>query len=242
MPNHSYYTGLEVVPDGGPEIVPHSAPELVPSYKENNHYASVKPSEGSHLTIFGLNRSTFWIIFAVSTFVIIGAIVGGVAGGLLSRNDSNSGTNTSASLTSSYLSSSPSLTPTVSTPTNTTSTVILPTATLLRDCPSSNGTLFDVAMGSEEPLIFRKFCTAGLRHVINSIDVTNEATQSLNDCINACVDYNIANKTAIATGNNQTCNAVCWRNTDQLDNINQIPGQCFGFTTGNTSSGFVVTD
>ncbi|KAI1348866.1 hypothetical protein F5Y01DRAFT_317365 [Xylaria sp. FL0043] len=70
----------------------------------------------------------------------------------------------------------------------------------------------------------------------------NEPTQSLNDCINACTDYNDTNKTAIATGDNQTCNAVCWRNNDQLDNIDQIPGQCFRYTTLNTSAGFAVTD
>ncbi|KAI0972206.1 hypothetical protein F4678DRAFT_460433 [Xylaria arbuscula] len=73
-------------------------------------------------------------------------------------------------------------------------------------------------------------------------DVVNAPTRSLNDCINACVDYNIANKTAIASGNNQVCNAVCWRNTDQLNNVNQIPERRFGFTTGNTSSGFIVTN
>ncbi|KAI0531644.1 hypothetical protein GGR58DRAFT_508264 [Xylaria digitata] len=113
-------------------------------------------------------------------------------------------------------SSSTSMTPTISTSTVSATTVVLPTATLLRDCPSSNGTVYDVIYGSGEPFSFRKFCTAGFRHVLNG--------------------------TAIAAGNNQTCNAVCWRNTDQLNNINQIPGQCFGYTILNTSAGFAFTD
>ncbi|KAI1272152.1 hypothetical protein F5Y07DRAFT_309879 [Xylaria sp. FL0933] len=257
------YSGLEVAPGRAPEVVPNRNPpevvpgrdpEVVPYYYDNkqNNYQSptAPPPKGSR--ICGLSPRTFWIIFGVSTFLVIGSIVGGVAGGLVSRKHNSSSSSkedtgmsassTSPASTSSALASSSSPMPTTSTPTISTSTVVLPTTTLLRDCPSSNGTLYDVAYGSGAPLIFRKYCTAGFRHVLNGIDVLNEPTQSLNDCINACTNYNDTNKTAIATGNNQTCNAVCWRNNEQLDNINQIPGQCFGYTTLNTSAGFTVTD
>ncbi|KAI0431739.1 hypothetical protein F5Y09DRAFT_354574 [Xylaria sp. FL1042] len=187
------------------------------------------------------------VVYGRAPEVVPRGIAGGVAGGLLSPRSNSSSplkedTSTSVSSTFPAILSSSSPTPTTSTPTISTSTVVLPTITLLRDCPSSNGTLYDVVYGTGEPLIFRKYCTAGFRHVLNGVDVLNEPTQSFNDCINACVDYNDTNKTAIATGNNQTCNAVCWRNNEQLDNINQIPGQCFGYTTLNTSAGFAVTD
>ncbi|TGJ79735.1 hypothetical protein E0Z10_g9029 [Xylaria hypoxylon] len=244
--SHYQYSDLEVVPGRAPEVVPGSAPEVVPYYKENTYNTPLeKPRR-----ICGLNPKTFWIVFGVCTVLIVGGIAGGVAGALASRNNSSSNSpddsaDTRTSSTSPAPSSSPSstsTTPSASTPTLSTTTVVLPTATLLRDCPSSNGTVYDVSFGSTEPLSFRKFCNAGFRHVLNGIDVINAPTTSLNGCINACVDYNDKNKTAIASGDNQTCNAVCWRNTDYLDNINQIPGQCFAYTTLNTSSGFVVTD
>ncbi|KAJ2977855.1 hypothetical protein NUW58_g7679 [Xylaria curta] len=250
--SHQQYSDLEVVPDGAPEVVPGNSPEVVP-YKETTYYISPEKSPEKKRHICGLSPKTLWIIFGVSTLLIIAGIAGGVAGALVSKNNSssnspssssspNDGADTRASSTSSAPSSSTSITPTVSTSALSTTTVVLPTATLLRDCPSSNGTVFDVAYDSGEPLSFRKFCTAGFRHVLNGVDLVNAPKRSLNDCINACVEYNDRNKTAIAAGNNQTCNAVCWRSNEQLDNINQIPGQCFGYTTLNSSTGFVVTD
>lgn len=238
----------EVVPGNAPEALPCDAPEIVPDHKEDNY---------SQRHICGLKFRTFWIVFGVSVTLIIGGIAGGVAGGLQSKNNgsghesTNIGPSSTLSASStpststtllSTLSSALSTTRTASTRRVSTTTVILPTATLLRDCPSSNGTLYDVTYGSGEPLTFRKFCTAGFRHILRGVDVINEPRQSLNGCINSCIDYNDKNRTAIASGDNQTCNAVCWRSNEQLDNINQIPGQCFGFTTMNDTGGFQITD
>ncbi|KAI1421796.1 hypothetical protein F5Y12DRAFT_718064 [Xylaria sp. FL1777] len=253
----SYYGAPEVVPGDAPQVVPGSALEVVPYHKEDNNNSPTVTSEKSRFTC-GLSSKSYWLIFRFGVLVVVIAIAGGITGGVVgSRNKSSmqstdtGGSSTSATIDpeySSYFDSFLSSTPTTSTPTTAvtptavTSTVVLSTTTLLRDCPSSNGTLYDVADGSSEPLTFRKFCTAGLRHVLNGDDLLNQPTKSLNDCINACADYNNANKTAIAAGNNQTCNAVCWRNTDQLNNPDQIPGQCFGYTTLNSSTGFAVTD
>ncbi|KAI0521081.1 hypothetical protein F5B22DRAFT_634895 [Xylaria bambusicola] len=229
--SNNAYSDLEVAPGRAPELVPDNGPEVVPSYyyKENDNNVQVSAPE---------KQGTI-------------SVAGGVAGGLASRaNYSSSSSNKEANMDISSTSSasppsSPSSSPTPTTtsaPTISISTVVLPTTILLRDCPSSNDTTYSVSYGDEEPLTFRKYCTAGFRHVLNGVDVVNEPTQSLNDCINACVNYNDKNKTAISTGNNQTCNVVCWRSNEQLDNINQIPGQCFGYTTLNISAGFAVTD
>ncbi|KAI0549192.1 hypothetical protein F4679DRAFT_547809 [Xylaria curta] len=240
MSNHAY-SDLEVAPGTAPQVVPSDLPEPV--------LYPITTTSKQPRTTCGLRPKTFWIISGVSVFLIIGAIAGGVAGGLLSRNNKslsslNEENNMNTSSTSYLSSSSPSSTsptPMTSTPTISTSTVVLPSATLLRDCPSSNGTTYSVPYGDGEPLVFRKVCSGGFRHDMNGVDLINEPMESLNSCINACVSYNDKNKTAIATGDNQTCNAVCWRNTDYRDNINQLSGQCFGYTTLNTSAGFVYS-
>ncbi|KFA60451.1 hypothetical protein S40285_10601 [Stachybotrys chlorohalonatus IBT 40285] len=258
------YSDLEVVPakaiDSAPEVVPGNAPEVVLGsgahegiwYHKQDTPGDAAPAQRR---ICGVRARTFWIILGVAVTLVIAAIAGGVAAALTSRSSTSDGSVNQDISTSSSASLSPSSTessaspppssepPTTSTVSISTTTVVLPTTTLLRDCPSSNGTIYEADYDSEEePLMFRKFCTAGFRHVRNGIDVINEPTQSLNDCINMCVDYNDRNSTAIAAGNNQTCNAVCWRSNEQLGNVNQIPGQCFGFTTLNNSAGFQVTD
>lgn len=47
----------------------------------------------------------------------------------------------------------------------------------------------------------------------------------------------MANKTSIAKGVDNVCNAVCWRNSFVNDDF---PGMCFGFTTQNSSNAFVT--
>ncbi|KAE9378503.1 hypothetical protein N431DRAFT_541927 [Stipitochalara longipes BDJ] len=91
------------------------------------------------------------------------------------------------------------------------------------DCPSSNNTLYTVNVGQE--MSFRKICGSAYLNAINGGDVVNLRTLSLDDCIVECATYNFQNKTAIAAGKNNVCNSVC---------------QCFGFTTQNSSSTFVV--
>ncbi|KFA81381.1 hypothetical protein S40288_11105 [Stachybotrys chartarum IBT 40288] len=251
VPAKAVYSAPEVAPGNAPEVVPGSAHEGLRYYKQDAPGGAAP----AHRRICGVRARTFWILLGVAVTLVIAAVAGGVAAALTSRNSSSDGsvnqdisTSSGASLSTSSTESSapppPSSAPsTTSTVSISTTTVALPTITLLRDCPSSNGTVYEADYDSEEePIMFRKFCTAGFRHVRNGIDLINEPTQSLNDCINTCVNYNDRNSTAIAAGNNQTCNAVCWRSNEQLGNVNQIPGQCFGFTTLNNSAGFQITD
>ncbi|KAH7324246.1 hypothetical protein B0I35DRAFT_475508 [Stachybotrys elegans] len=251
---------LRDAPERAPEVVPHSAPEPLPYYynqnKDDGATPSIPPKEKAR--VCGVKRRTFWVILGVALAIIIAAVAGGVAGALISRNGSSEGSSDQSTEADPSSDGSPSSTApppflttsgplttepaTTSTQSLSTTTVTLARTTLIRDCPSADGSLYDASYEDNEPLVFRKFCTAGLRHVLNGVDLINQPEQSLNDCINACVDYNIRNRTDIATGDNQPCNAVCWRSNEQLSNINQIPGQCFGYTTLNNSMGFQVTD
>ncbi|KAF2122690.1 hypothetical protein BDV96DRAFT_561209 [Lophiotrema nucula] len=240
----SEYSDLQVVPGRGLEVVQEDR------FPKERTADSASQRSSTQSRIFGLKRKTFWITLVVLLVVLAGALGGGIGGGLsASHKDNNkaqeaiaSTTSYSTQTTDSKTSSTPIVTSDRPTPVLTTRTVVLPTATLLRDCPSSNNTLYDVDYGSEEPLIFRKYCVSGLRHDINGRDVLNEPTKSLNDCIQTCADYNDRNKTEIASGESQVCNAVCWRSDEEIENINQIPGQCFGYTTINTTAGAQVTN
>lgn len=64
-------------------------------------------------------------------------------------------------------------------------------------------------------------------------EVINEKTMNLNDCIDKCAAYNKQESSEIRDGRTNVCNAICWRNTFDTN----FPGQCFGYTTQNSSSG-----
>ncbi|KUJ11646.1 uncharacterized protein LY89DRAFT_710127 [Mollisia scopiformis] len=184
---------------------------------------------------------TFWILAGVIGIVVVAAAVGGGVGGSLgskSTNTKNAASTSTAQIASTSSSSTPSsLSSSTSTIPLSTSTITggSPEYTLLSDCPSSNNTFYTVNVGQE--MSFRKICGAAYLNAINGGDVVNVRTLSLDDCIVECATYNFQNKTAIAAGNNNVCNSVCWRNTFTNDDF---PGQCFGFTTQNSSSTFVV--
>jgi hypothetical protein len=197
--------------------------------------------------ICGLASRTFWVLAGVIGIVVVAAAVGGGVGGALASKSTHTESTTSTSSIqsagstqgASASSSSPSSSP--SSPTNavalSTSTITggSPEITLLSDCPSSNNTLYTVNVGQD--MSFRKVCGASYLNALNAGDVVNVRTLSLDDCIVECATYNIQNKTEIAAGQSNVCNAVCWRNTFTND---EFPGQCFGFTTQNSSSNFVV--
>lgn len=196
-------------------------------------------------SICGLAVPTFWILLVIGAIVVIGAAVGGgVGGSLASKSSKNSSSLSSTAVqsgsgTTTPAASSQSTGPITSSPTSTpavtTTELPGPTTTLLRDCPSSNNTLYSVDIGSV--MTFRKICNLSYQNSLNGFAVVNSPTTSLDDCVNLCAAYNVQNQTEIAAGESDVCNAVCWRNTFVND---EFPGQCFGYTTQNSSNAFVV--
>lgn len=226
------YSDLQVVPDQS---------SLEPAQVEKQvatHQGTEKPAgdvfvhqdvDLPNRRICGLRRKTFWIVIAVATVVVIGAAVGGGVGGAISNKSSKPSRVSSSPLSTGSDTTAP--TTTVPSPVSiTTTTLANPTQTLLRDCPSSNNSLYPVAFGSDQS-IFRKMCSVKL--VGNGDNVVSEKTDSLNNCINRCANYNDVNRTEIASGSSRVCNAVCWRHSLSSD----WPGQCFGFSTQNSSTG-----
>lgn len=204
---------------------------------------------GRRKRICGLAAKTFWIVAAIVAFIIIAAAVGGGVGGSLAGK--NSDNKSAAASTSSQITStagtasasapsSSSAPPTSSsvpsttttTASITTSTTIGPSQTLLVDCPSSNNTFYQPP--SFPTQLYTKICS--LSYLSNGINVVLQNTSSLNGCIDACANYNVQNATNIKDGTSNVCNAVCWRYTIIGDDY---PGTCFGFTTTNSSGGFV---
>ncbi|TVY16318.1 hypothetical protein LARI1_G006596 [Lachnellula arida] len=122
----------------------------------------------------------------------------------------------------------------------TTTQIIGPSYTLLRDCPSSNNTLYGITLGPTT-MNFRKVCGRTYPNILGASNenLVNQKTSSLDSCINLCASYNVKSASAIASGQSLVCNAVCWRNSLDHDDY---PGNCFGFTTQNSSSAFVVDD
>ncbi|KAJ3569943.1 hypothetical protein NPX13_g5906 [Xylaria arbuscula] len=214
MSNH-VYSDLEVVPGKTPPLVPVNDPNIMPSssYEADKHY--VQGVQG------------------------VPDVPEAASNRLRTTNSTSSPPSSNSSSTSPTPTSS---TLTDTNPTVSTTTVIFPSATLARDCPSSNQTTYSIAYGEDEPITFRKFCSAGFRHVLNFNHVVEEQTLSLNDCINACVSYDDKNKEAIAAGDSQICNAVCWRNNEQQGGPDHIPGSCFGYAALNSSTGVIVVE
>jgi hypothetical protein len=155
--------------------------------------------------------------------IIVGATIGGGVGCSLSSRKSATSSNTTEEPTAA--------TPIARTPSITTTSTVGPSTTLILDCPSSNNTLY-----SAGGALFRKLCSNDFLNA-KSQDVVNQPTGSLNDCINLCAGYNLDNETAIASGRETVCNAVCRRATIAGDDF---PGQCFGFATQNSSGNFVL--
>ena len=260
---HADYSGLQIPEYGGLEHYKAAGDNLhgydLPGRDDKELSRTPAPKR-----ICGFAVSTFWILLVVGAIVVIGAAVGGGVGGSLasksSKNSSSlssiavqSGSGTTTPAASSFSStavqsgsgtttpaaSSHSTGPITSSPTSTpavtTTKLPGPTTTLLRDCPSSNNTLYSVDIGSV--MTFRKICNLSYQNSLNGFAVVNSPTTSLDDCVNLCAAYNVQNQTEIAAGESDVCNAVCWRNTFVND---EFPGQCFGYTTQNSSNAFVV--
>lgn len=207
------------------------------NYTHNAPSTSLPYQQKQPRTICGLKKKTLWIIVIVAIVLIVAAIGGGVGGALASKGSSSS--NSAGAQASSAPSSNPSTspTPTVIEPSTpiTTSIIVGPSSTIRRDCPSSNGTLYTIAQG-DTTMQFRKACSATFVNAHGSDAMVVKPFASLNECINECAQYNIRNKTEISQGVSRKCNSVCWRNDFQKRDA-WPGGQCFGWTTQNTTTG-----
>lgn len=246
------HSDLEVVPESErPEQQKYAyySPEpIIPaSYGEDTHkipYTQAVHEQDQPRTICGIRKRTFWIVLIVAIIVIVAAVGGGVGGALANRSSSTSQASSQSqspapsgakSTAPASLSTTPTPTSSETTASLSTSTIAGPTSTILRDCPSSNDTLYTTNFGSSK-MQFRKACEISFTGAPGQKDSLATPVASLDECINLCAAYNIQNRTEIEnrTGRSGICNAVCWRNT--FDSINDWPGgMCFGFTTLNTT-------
>jgi hypothetical protein len=250
------HSDLEVVPKAealDAQKYAYYAPEQNPNPNTDTHkiaYNTHNDVQENILrqSICGMRRKVFWIIVILAIIVVVGAVGGGVGGALASKSSGSNNTNNSGNAAGATQpprdSSSPATTPTPTpTPTSaqsstsvTTTSIVGPSSTILRDCPSSNGTLYDITLGDTK-MTFRKACETSFLNANGIDNVVGKPVKSLNECIDSCAAFNISNRTQIAAGTNKLCNAVCWRNT--FDKTNDwTGGMCFGFTTQNSSSTF----
>lgn len=231
--SHPGQAGLEHNPTVEHQLLPakyNDAPQLyTKDYYGNQEYEV--PAKPPPQRLWGLKPRIFWLILAAISIIIIAAAVGGGVGAATSHKSKSSSSNAPVNDTN------PSPTPTYSTPSLTTTPVIGPSATLLRDCPSSNGTFLKISPSPSNPMTFLKLCSTTFTNANsdpNTQNVVRTETTSLDDCIGLCGAYNEANKEGVNNGSENACNAVCWRNGFVGDDF---PGTCFGFLTSNGTSG-----
>ncbi|OCK76301.1 hypothetical protein K432DRAFT_396560 [Lepidopterella palustris CBS 459.81] len=99
------------------------------------------------------------------------------------------------------------------------STIKSSTLTAYRDCPSSNST--SVTLSNLIPAqTFVKYCSFLYTH--KTINLFEEVTSSLNDCIALCGAHNAAYNVTIGSGSE--CSSVCWR----FDPTVEYFGHCWG--------------
>lgn len=198
--------------------------------------------------VCGLRRTTFAILVAAAVVIIAAAALGGGLGGGLSRNKTATASSqlaltfsTSSSLTSEPVSSTSTTSASASTASSDSNLIVTAEVgtvsgtpvTLYRDCPSSNDSLYSVQYSSTT-YEFRKLCNTVfvVSSSVQNANWVNQPTSSLNDCINLCTGWNENN---VTKGNaDKVCSAVCWRYGFEDDDL---PGQCFGYTSNNASSG-----
>lgn len=206
--------------------------------------------------VCGLRPQIFWPL-AIGAILLIGAGVRGGVGGVLSSRQATSSWTAISPSESTATTASPSTSPTTSltitanssslqsttttTATGTQSTSSSGTKTAIygpsgsviyRDCPTSDNTLY--TSSEEPPWQWRKFCDNTTFTSANvGVQSVNTFAVDLDTCIDMCVKSNVDGASTIAAGEQQTCNAMCWRNGVENDDY---PGQCFGFTTANSTT------
>lgn len=232
------WSDLQVDPNStAPEAVPHEAyPNPLPQYVLGTY----SPPTPQQRRLCGQRVKTFWIILAIGSVIVVGAIIGGVVGGLQASKSKPDSTTSSVSPSSSASHiQSPAVT-SIGTKTKASeistsiSIATLPTGgglrTLYYDCPSSNNTVYESQGKSEYQFVKR--CGESFAGTPNAY--VNQQANSLNECIDLCIAYNQKNEAAIKSGDSEPCSSVCWRNGQDSDDF---PTQCFSGTYKNATAG-----
>lgn len=197
------------------------AQEYRPASQQPGMGPPATATESPRKRICGLSVRMFWIALSVAAVVIVGgAVGGGVAASRISARAQSESTSTSSTTSPASLTSSTSLatsttsldTSTVSseiatqsaTPTTpqttasiTTSSIVGQSQTLYRDCPSSDGTVYDVTLG-DDTYMFRKYCNIVLVS-LGYDNVVTGTTTDLKACIDKCAIYNYQNPGGISS-------------------------------------------
>lgn len=229
-----------------PEVFPYYAPQPHEHHEDDTSKVAYTTKEYAceetqTTKICGLRKRHFWITAIAATILILAAVAGGIGGALASRSSSGSHEAITTPSTQSQVSTiyeTSKLTSTSDQPskTVTTTTIVGPTATIRRDCPSSNDTLHDVTL-SGVTMYYRKACENSQPNTNGVWNAVQGITKTLDECIDLCAIYNTQNRTRIRSGEDRICNSVCWRNT--FDKINDWEGgHCFGFSSLNSSGTF----
>lgn len=185
----------------------------------------------------GIPPKIFWALVYGAIILVLAAVGGGVGAALSNHNngervaaDSAATTSGSATTTAAGASTTASSTRKATVPAQTAVVNSDGDRTLWRDCPAANDTIYTPEDYSGQQ--WRKECS-NLFVGVKGQWVNSPGYESLNDCIDACAQFNEKNADSIKTGEQNPCSTVCWRNTWNTD----YPGQCFGFTMANTTDG-----
>lgn len=240
------HEGLQVVSNNEKETIsspsitylhPHASSEFRPATFGDAQPEIPHTKQEKH-EICGLRPWLFYTIAAIAIVVVIAAAVaGGVAG---SRTRSSASPQAATQSENPALTTSSPTSPSVSSTTLVSSTTSVTTSelpgpsgvTLLRDCPSSNQTIYPFG-GSSDTLLFRKSCNMCAINHYGISAMIEQMAASLDECIDLCGSFDIQNETEIQSGNANACNAVCWR----YDVVDPQVGLCFGYNTQNLSDG-----
>lgn len=114
-------------------------------------------------------------------------------------------------------STTPPPTTSVQTP-NSTSTIIEPPATFLRDWTSSKNTIYAVRIGSTSQQYRNLYSVSFASTKADSEYFINPITASLDNFVGLCAQWNV-NDDVSSSGLAQMCGAVCWRNRFVLDTL-----------------------
>jgi hypothetical protein len=173
--------------------------------------------------ICGLSHKTFIILVAAAIIIAAAALGGGLGSGL-SANKATAPTLSSALPSTSSSNADTAVTAKVG-------TVNGSPTTLYHDCPASNNSLYSIEYSSTT-YAFWKMCNSVFTNLNQGPSRVNVRVSSLNDYVNLCAAWNENN---ITKGNeDQVCSVVCWRYGFIDDDL---LGQCFGYTTSNTTGG-----